>query len=1334
MSNYLFYGADAFSVFRVKKLYSRLCEINPNIQQIEARYVYFVDALTELNASEWAQTQNLLQATQGTLIKNHEVNDTEGTPNPFKLYVIPRLGTLSSWSSKATDIFQQCGLKQITRVERGIAYTLGSTQPLNEQDKASVFLALHDRMTESVVTDLKATSQISVTRKSALLPVIDVLGSGKQALLEANETLGLALSNDEMDYLAHHFHQLKRNPTDTELMMFAQANSEHCRHKLFNAQWIIDERPQNQTLFQMIRHTHHLNPEGVLSAYKDNGAVLANHLTQRFFPDPKDKIYRFVAEEVPMVIKVETHNHPTGISPFPGAATGSGGEIRDEGSVGQGSKPKAGLTGFSVSNLNLPNLPQPWEIHYGKAPATASALEIMLEAPIGAASFNNEFGRPAICGYFRTFEAHIKNRQGAVRGYHKPIMLAGGVGNIRPQHIHKKSLSPGDKIIVLGGPALLIGMGGGAASSMDAGKQSLDLDFASVQRSNPEMQRRCQEVIDACWALGDDNPILAIHDVGAGGLSNAIPELLHDHQLGGQIALDAIPNADPGLSPMEIWCNEAQERYVLAVAPENWERLKAMADRERCPIAMVGEATEKEQLVVDDAKRLSLTAECRAIIFSSLLDKADVQSVLSTQAPVDLPMSVLFGNTPKLVLDVRSHYVEQRKFYWEEIDLLEAASRVLQLPGVGDKSFLITIGDRTVGGMIARDQMVGRWQTPVADVAVTANSFTDYQGEAMAMGERAPIALIHPAASARMAVGEAITNIAAARIEEISHIKLSANWMAASGYPGEDVALFEAVQAIGLELCPALGICIPVGKDSLSMRSVWKENDETRSVTAPLSVVISAFAPVVDIRQTLTPALQDDPLGTELILIDLGEGCHALGGSALAQVYQQQGDLPPDIEEPEALKNFFQAIQTLNQSELLLAYHDRSDGGLLVTLCEMAFASHQGMIIDLSGLGEHPLPILFGEELGAVIQIRSKDKVKVMECLAAFHLLKHSHVLGHPTTDDVLTFHFQDKIVLQQPRIYFQELWSKTSHEMQALRDNPDCVRQAYEQMLDVADPGLNVKLTFDLEEDIAAPFFINGTRPKVAVLREQGVNSQFEMAAAFERAGFLAVDVHMTDILSGAVSLSSFVGIAAGGGFSYGDVLGGGRGWAQSILHHPKAREEFQTFFARPETFTLGVCNGCQMMVYLRELIPGSELWPQHFGRNLSEQFEARLSLVEIEPSPSIFFTGMAGSRICVPVAHGEGRAIFSNDQDAENAVNAQLTPVRYVNHAGEVTLTYPANPNGSPKGIAALTSIDGRATIIMPHPERVFRTVLNSWHPSDWKEHSPTMRMFRNARAWVG
>jgi phosphoribosylformylglycinamidine synthase len=1031
----------------------------------------------------------------------------------------------------------------------------------------------------------------------------------------------------------------------------------------------------------------------------------------RFFPDPADGEYRYHPEDVHILMKVETHNHPTAISPFPGAATGSGGEIRDEGATGRGAKPKAGLCGFSVSNLRIPDFIQPWERDYGKPGRIVSALDIMLDGPIGAAAFNNEFGRPNLAGYFRAFEED--GPDGQRRGYHKPIMIAGGLGNIRAPHVHKAELPPGTAIVVLGGPAMLIGLGGGAASSMAAGSSHEDLDFASVQRGNPEMQRRAQEVIDRCVALGASNPILSIHDVGAGGLSNAVPEIVHGAERGGMFELRAVPNDDPGMTPMQIWCNEAQERYVLAIAAEGLATFEALCERERCPYAVIGVATSEPELTVTDRQ--------------------------FNNRPVDLPMNVLFGKPPKMLRDVTDHSVEAPSLLVGEgwcggVSLTDAVARVLRFPAVADKSFLVTIGDRTVTGLVCRDQMVGPWQVPVSDVAVTTTSFDVYTGETMAMGERTPLAVLNAPASGRMAVGEAITNIAAARIEKLGDVKLSANWMAAAGHPGEDARLYDTVKVVGMELCPALGVAIPVGKDSLSMKTVWEAKGARKSVVAPLSLIVSAFAPVQDARRTLTPQLRTDRGDTDLILLDLGRGKNRLGGSAVAQVYNQWGDVVPDVDSPADLKAFFAVIQELNAAGRLLAYHDRSDGGLLATLAEMMFAGGCGVTVLLDDLdGEGPLAALFAEELGAVLQVRASDRQAALAQLAAAGLGECSHVIGAPNAEDRLMVRHAGEVVFTASRAELRRLWSETSYRLQTLRDHPDCAREAFAAACDPADPGLNVRLTFNPAEDIAAPFLAEGARPRIAILREQGVNGQVEMAAAFDRAGFAAVDVHMSDLIGGRVSLADFHGIAACGGFSYGDVLGAGEGWAKSILFNPRARDEFAAFFARLDSFGLGVCNGCQMLSNLHELIAGTELWPR-FVRNRVEQFEARLSLVEVLPSPSLFLRGMEGSRLPIAVAHGEGRAEFRDENGPDAALVAGLVTLRFVDHFGRPAETYPANPNGSPGGITGLCSRDGRFTILMPHPERVFRTVQYSWHPDGWGEDGPWLRLFRNARRWLG
>lgn len=1313
-------GQTFLSLFRQEKILAKLQKKIPAIYAVQAEYIYFVES-KELVQSQLKTLQQLLQAKKFS-DKNFNEN--------LSIIVVPRLGTISPWSSKATDIAHVCDLKNINRIERGIVYHLQSKQQLTKVQLTQAAAILHDRMIEDVLFDFNEIDKIFVHGKATTFQTIDILNQGEQALLQANKKMGLALTSEEINYLLNSFKKLNRNPTDVELMMFAQINSEHCRHKIFNANWIIDQKKQKETLFDMIRNTYRQYSLGVLSAYKDNAAILQGPVVDRFFVNETTKQYQTVAEENHIVIKVETHNHPTAISPFPGAATGAGGEIRDEGAAGRGAKPKAGLAGFSVSNLHIPNFSQPWEIPIRKPEHITSPLEIMLEGPIGAASFNNEFGRPNLCGYFRTFEMEINSCRGDPmwspanerahrlsirRGYHKPIMIAGGLGNIRPWDVEKQSLPVATKLIVLGGPAMRIGLGGGAASSMNVGSSQIELDFASVQRSNPEMQRRCQEVINACWELGEKNPIISIHDVGAGGLSNALPELVHGSDRGGLFNLNAIPNAEPDMSPLEIWCNESQERYVIAIAEKDLALFQKIAERERCPFAVVGDATEDQQLILKDTLTLSQKEREHAV-----------------QLPINLPMSVLFGKPPKMLRDVTHDEKLLNELDFSHIDLNEAIKRVLQLPCVANKNFLITIGDRTVGGLTARDQMIGPWQIPVADVAVTAGSFNEYTGEAMAMGERTPIALIHHAASARMAVGEAITNIAAADVENISQIKLSANWMAAAGSAGEDAGLYDAVQAVGMELCPALGICIPVGKDSLSMRTVWQEHDQTQNVVAPLSLIISAFAPVVDIRKTLTPQLKIEIGETDLILIDLGEGADFLAGSALAQVYNQLGQLPPDVDDPQLLKNFFAAIQLLNRNDLLLAYHDRSDGGLFVTLAEMMFASHIGVTIQLNNAVKNPLAALFSEELGAVIQIRRSDRDFVMRVLKDFQLDHCSHLLGILNSEDKIIIQYQNKNLYTESREQLQRWWSETSYRMQALRDNPVCAKQEFELINDNKNPGLHVSLTFDHNDNIAAPYIKKNSKPKVAILREQGVNGQVEMAAAFDRAGFISVDVHMSDIIAGRVSLREFKGMAACGGFSYGDVLGAGTGWAQSILLHSLAQEEFAKFFARTDTFALGVCNGCQMMSQLQSLIPGAEFWPK-FLRNKSEQFEARFTMVEIPESPSIFFQGMIGSHLPIAVSHGEGYAQFDNEITMQQALQHHQIALRYIDNYDKYTEQYPANPNGSPQGITGLTNQDGRVTILMPHPERVFRAVQWSWHPEDWQEDSPWLRMFRNARIWV-
>lgn len=1284
-------GGSALSDFKQRRLLKRLKDLNPTISALTAQTLFLIQTDSALSTQHNDQLAQLLQA-----------RVLDETLEPVAL-VLPRLGTISPWCSKATDIVQHCGLSQITRIERGTVYQLFSEdgEALTLASQEMLCQPLFDVMTQSLLFSIDAGFAIFEQAQAKPMQSVDMLASGKSALVKANQDWGLALSTDEIDYLLASFTDLKRDPTDIELMMFAQANSEHCRHKIFNADWQIDQQAQQKSLFQMIKNTYEQHQEGILSAYSDNAAVIQGSTAKRLIVDPTSQHYHYQEEPIHIVIKVETHNHPTAIAPFSGAATGSGGEIRDEGATGRGAKPKAGLTGFSVANLQIPDLKHDWEMHLGRPHNIVSALEIMLEGPIGAAAFNNEFGRPNLCGYFRSYEQAVPGSQGQHwRGYQKPIMLAGGWGNIREPHVQKQSIPSGTQIIVLGGPAMQIGLGGGAASSMASGQSDAALDFASVQRANPEMQRRAQEVIDRCTAMGDQNPIISIHDVGAGGLSNAVPEIIHDCDRGGTFQLRAIHSLDAGMSPLAIWCNESQERYVMAIRTEQLDSVKALAERERCPLTVIGHATETQDLVVEDTH--------------------------FNNKPIDLPMDLLFGKAPKLLRKAKRASFAKPVFDYHSIPLKEAATRILQCPTVASKSFLITIGDRSVGGLVARDQMVGPWQVPVADVAVTCASFYGYQGEALAMGERTPIALLHAAASARMAVAEAITNIAAANIGDLSQVSLSANWMAAAGTAEEEAELYAAVKAVGMEFCPALGITIPVGKDSLSMRTVWQDGDQQHTVSAPISLVISAFAPVVDVRKTLTPQLRDDQGDTDLIFIDGARGSQRLGASIFAQVYQQLGESGADCDDPLRLKNFFKVIGQLNQDNLLLAYHDRSDGGLFSTLCEMAFAGHTGINISLTELGDDLHASLFTEELGAVIQIRRSDRQRVLAILADADFENESHLIGTLNTQDQIIFQHHDDVILADDREHWQKLWAQTSYHMQTLRDNPECAAQEFSVITEV-DPGLQIDLSYDLNDDLGITLLTE--KPRVAILREQGVNGQTEMAAAFERAGFTAVDVHMSDILEARVHLSDFQGLAACGGFSYGDVLGAGRGWANTILHHHRASDQFAEFFAREECFALGVCNGCQMLSQLQSLIPGSDHWPQ-FQRNLSEQYEARVALVKVMPSPSILFQGMQDSILPIVIAHGEGRAVWSEQIQSDLALTNQCVSLQYVDNQRQVTQHYPQNPNGSPAGITALCNRDGRVTIMMPHPERVFRAVQNSWVPDEWQEDGAWLRLFRNAR----
>ena len=1303
-------GAPALSPFRINKLLKSTQAITPEVKSVYAEYMHFIDVDGELSSSELAILNKLL---------TYGPSSTAESAKGILFLVIPRPGTISPWASKATDIAHGCGLSKVKRIERGLAYYVRSETKLGLTQRLQLSSIFYDRMTEAVFHEMAGAELLFNQADAKTLSTVDVLSYGVSALEEANKRIGLALAEDEIEYLVKSFCELNRNPTDVELMMFAQANSEHCRHKIFNASWDIDGEAQLKSLFAMIRNTNELHSEGVLSAYVDNAAVISGSIGQRFYPNPESCEYESKEEPIHILMKVETHNHPTAISPFAGASTGSGGEIRDEGATGKGAKPKAGLSGFTVSNLRIPGFEQSWETDFGKPNRMTSAFNIMLEGPLGGAAFNNEFGRPNLCGYFRTFEEEVAGPNGyEVKGYHKPIMIAGGMGNIKEGHVIKEDIDVGAKLIVLGGPAMLIGLGGGAASSMDSGSSHEDLDFASVQRENPEMERRCQEVIDRCWQLDAQNPIAFIHDVGAGGLSNAFPELVKDGGRGGHFDLRSIPNDEPSMAPHEIWCNESQERYVIAVLPKDLARFEAICLRERCPYAVVGEALEQQELVLNDT--------------------------LFKNKPVDLPMSVLFGKPPKMHRSVTSRSFIKPMFESSDIDVAEAAEKILKLPCVASKSFLITIGDRSITGMVTRDQMVGPWQVPVADVAVTSVDLEGYQGEAMAMGERTPLANINAPASGRMAVGEVITNMAASSIEKLSDIRLSANWMAAAGHPGEDDNLYKTVQAVGMELCPALGISIPVGKDSMSMKTVWKQDGETRSVTSPLSLIITGFSPVTDVRRTLTPQLQKDQGTTDLILIDLANGQNRLGGSALAQVYKQMGAVTPDLDDPEDLKAFFAVIQGLNQAGKLLAYHDRSDGGLFTTLAEMSFAGHAGVDIKLDLLAEddsHFASELFNEELGAVIQVKQGHTEEVLQQFTAAGLGEHTLVIGQLNEDDHIRFLFNGEVVLDEKRSFYQALWSETSYRMQSLRDNAECAKEEFSLIQDENDPGLSAKLSFNLDEIqaelatassagiLTGASILKGAKPRIAVLREQGVNGQLEMAAAFTRAGFTAVDVHMSDLMAGRQSLSEFNALVACGGFSYGDVLGAGEGWAKSILFNNLVRDQFASFFDNNDTLALGVCNGCQMLSNLRDLIPGTDYWP-HFVRNRSEQFEARVAMLEVQDSPSLILQGMAGSRMPVAVAHGEGRAEFLNTEKLSLLKQGNLLALKYIDNRGETALRYPANPNGSPDGLAGVCSESGRVTIMMPHPERVYRTVQNSWHPNDWGENGPWMKLFNNAR----
>ena len=1273
-------GIQALSKFKVKALQEKLSELLSEITLLGAEFTHFIDSKNELSTKHTEQLNKLLN--YAPLV---DYSNSNG-----HLTITPRQGTISPWSSKASDIAHLCGLSELNRVERGITYHFD--KGLNDADTSIVLSIIMDRMTESFLKDTRDAHLLfnELTPKATLS--IDILGGGKSALEKANAELGLALSDVEIDYLIENFTTLNRNPKDIELMMFAQANSEHCRHKIFNADWIIDDEAQAISLFGMIRNTYKAHPEGLLSVYSDNSAVMTGYESERFFAN-KDGVYTSKTEQKAVLMKVETHNHPTAIAPDPGAATGSGGEIRDEGATGRGSKPKVGLCGFSVSNLKIPNNKKPWEVDYGKPKQIVSALDIMIEGPLGAAAFNNEFGRPNTCGYFRTYEQKTANDQ--VRGYHKPIMLAGGLGNIQENHVEKGQISNGDKLIVLGGPAMLIGLGGGAASSVGSGEQSEDLDFASVQRANAEMQRRAQEVIDACANLGDDNPIVSIHDIGAGGLSNGVPELVNDSEKGAVLELRNIPNDDKQMSPMEIWCNESQERYVLAINGKSADLFKSICERERAPFAILGEATDERHLTMNDAH--------------------------FDDSPIDLPMSVLLGATPKTIKNISSILNNEPEFNDLNIEVKEAIDRLLALPTVASKNFLITIGDRSVTGLVAREQMIGPWQVPVADCAVSLSDYVGYQGEAMSIGEKTPMALSNAAAAARMSIGESLTNLMSIYVEDIHHISLSANWMCASGFEGEDAKMYEAVKAVGMELCPALGLTIPVGKDSMSMKSSWQDGEQEKSVTAPLSLIITAFSKIPDARKQITPLLQKET-DSELFLIDLGFGQNRMAGSCLAQVYNQIGKTTPDLDDAELFGNFFATINELNQAGLIDAYHDRSDGGAMITLLEMAFASNCGLDITSS----YTIGSLFNEELGCVIQVSTDNKTLVLDALNKAGLRDCISVIATINSDDTIRISDENGEIYSENRTTLQQQWSSTSYEISKLRDNPQCAQSEFDDILRPSN-GLVIAPNFDINENVSAPYINLGTKPKIAVLREQGINGHIEMAAAFTKAGFEAHDVHMSDVLSGRTTLDVYRGLVACGGFSYGDVLGAGRGWANSILYNPKAKDQFSEFFNRDDSFALGVCNGCQMMSNLTEIIPGTENWPS-FERNASEQFEARFLSVEVQKSKSLFFDGMAGSILPIVTAHGEGQASFSSIVK-ENAIG-----MKYVNHQGKPTQTYPHNPNGSDSATAGLCNDSGRVTIVMPHPERVVRAIQNSYHPSDWRERSPWMRMFENARKWVG
>lgn len=1329
-------GYPFLTDFQTTKLLNSLSQkTNLKITHLKSQQVYIFSK--DLAEHDYKKALDLLNhgdeiaLNQASPDENQDENQDENIKT-LQIIVSPRFGTISPWASKATDIFNNCEIA-IERVERLVVYTLiGENLP--EKLPHDIEMMLYDRMTQSLFYDLAKAHHLFDDHEPAPLNHVDVMGKGREALESANREFGFALSSQDIDYLMDAYvHVLKRNPTDVELMMFAQANSEHCRHKIFNAQWTIDGEVQPKSLFGMIKNTFEQNPNDILSAYKDNAAVVKGHEGQRFYPllnsDNNHLAYDFHQEPIDILMKVETHNHPTAIAPYAGAATGSGGEIRDEGATGRGGKPKAGLAGFHVSHLQLPDMPEKWEhsgkistADYGKPARMASALEIMTQAPLGSAAFSNEFGRPNLVGYFRSFQLDTsKDQDGSqMRGYHKPIMIAGGYGNIKRNLVEKNPIQQGDLLIVLGGPAMQIGLGGGAASSVDSGELDEGLDFASVQRDNAEMERRCQEVIDRCWAMAgnqpdeDNNPIVSIHDVGAGGLSNAMPELVNDHELGAVLNLRKVPSLEHGMSPMAIWSNEAQERYVLAIRPQSRELFDSICERERCPYAILGEATDVRELVVNDPL---------------LNTKGD-------QQPVDMPLQVLLGGTPKMQRSFSRSTPDLTALNLDKVDLAEAVKDVLRHPTVASKSFLISIGDRSITGMVVRDQYVGRYQVPVADCAVTASALIPVDGkpmtgEAMSMGERTPVALINPAASARLAVAEAITNIAGANIAKLSDITLSANWMAACGEDKEDQALFDAVYAVGEALCPALGIAIPVGKDSLSMRANWSDEQANKSVVSPMSLVITAFAPVQDVTKTLTPELvNSSALGeTAFYRLDLSKGQFRLGGSILAQTLSQLGDTCPDLDNPQDLINFFDFIQQANNQGLITAYHDIGDGGLLATIAEMQFTSRQGVKLVLTD--DNLLGQLFAEELGAVIQVKSDKVAELLELAEKTGVSELLSLIGQSTDEDSLLIQTATQN-LRFARSELEQEWSKVGYHIAKNRDNPECVQQAFDLIGDKSHQGLIAQANYDLNQAIEAPYINSrSAQPKVAILREQGVNGQLEMAAGFKRAGLEAVDVHMSDLLKGRVNLRDFDGLVACGGFSYGDVLGAGAGWAKSVLFHDELRMQFVRFFTRPETFSLGVCNGCQMMSQLKDLIPGAENFPR-FVANKSARFEARTVNVKIERTKSVLLKGMQESILPIAVAHGEGFASLSDTDIAGMSAHGQIV-MRYVDSLGTATEHYPLNPNGSPQGVTGICSTDGRVTLMMPHPERNLMAYNHSWKPEAWGNDGAWMRMFRNARAFL-